>query len=232
MGDKPWIVYFGSSPRFGDTIYMATDNAFRNLACFAKLYGDQFNVGFVDYSESEFIYESYDFLPEMSKRTPVMAIFANGKAYQPTWACFSNWCITDFIADYANKVGKIGPQSIVKARGDFTIFLEYAKRFITETDGYRMKYYEVVAMEGVKDTWIDTDILKAYFDPELGIKVVGRRILKIIVITSFLVLYMLYELICCLCCKKKTVAKAKSNKTSGAEKETTPASKSQRQKIE
>ena len=104
MGDKPWIIYFGLTPhhRSGDAI-QAMDNAMRNLGCIAKLYGDRFNTGYMDHTEAEMVFESYDFMPDMGKGTPLLTVFAHGKAYQAPWMCASVPKIISFIENYATE---------------------------------------------------------------------------------------------------------------------------------
>jgi hypothetical protein len=70
-GDKPWLVFFAYTPKYSShKIIQSTDNALRNLACFSKLYGDKFNYGFLDRREAEYVYETYDFVPEMDNTVP------------------------------------------------------------------------------------------------------------------------------------------------------------------
>lgn len=57
--DKPWIVAIGLFPTNGPKTMQPSDNMMRNLGCLAKVYADRLNVGFMDFRESEMIYELY-----------------------------------------------------------------------------------------------------------------------------------------------------------------------------
>lgn len=57
----------------------------------------------MDHREAEMVYESYDFMPDLGKLTPLLAVFAHGKAYQAPWLCTLPHKLTSFIENYATE---------------------------------------------------------------------------------------------------------------------------------
>ena len=72
---------FAYTPLFMGSVNQPTDNMMRNLCCLAKVYGDQFNIGFMDYRASEKVFENYDLRLDWGKITPALIVFAEGRAY-------------------------------------------------------------------------------------------------------------------------------------------------------
>jgi hypothetical protein len=128
--------------------------------------------------------------------------------------------MTKFINDYENECVSC-PQTIRRSRSDFSIFIEYAQKFYTKSDEYRISFFTL--QQSIPGSFLDTQIMEPYFNPRLGPKLVARRIYAILLITAIVVIYLLSVLISCCCCKKKDAAKTS---------EAAPTKNSQRQKIE
>ena len=80
-GEKPWVVMFAYTPLFMGSVNQPTDNMMRNLSCLAKVFGDRFNFGFMDFRASEKVFENFDLRLDYGKTTPALIAFQNGFAY-------------------------------------------------------------------------------------------------------------------------------------------------------
>ena len=105
----------------------------RNLACIAKVYGDKYHVGFMDYRKSEKVFESYDLRLDYGKTTPSLFIFDDEKAYPAPLSTLSAPKIDKFIKGYREGECQFCPQRIQAPQSEVTLYLEYAKNEVSNS---------------------------------------------------------------------------------------------------
>ena len=72
----------------------------KNIACISKVFGDKFNVGFMDFRGSEKVFELYDILLDWGKTTPALVIFDKGLVYPANTGVLSAQKLVGFASNY------------------------------------------------------------------------------------------------------------------------------------
>lgn len=98
-GDKTWLIIVGLSPYQGEqrepwseyNRYSRFENWFKKMICFKMMYGDKYNIGFIDEGTHENLKESFPHSliakgEMIHRKLPYMLMVRDGRVYyrEPT----------------------------------------------------------------------------------------------------------------------------------------------------
>ena len=66
----------------------------------ATQFGDEFNFGFMDFRQSEKVFETYDMRLDFGRVTPALIVFSNGRAYPAETGTLGPVKLVEFINSY------------------------------------------------------------------------------------------------------------------------------------
>lgn len=202
--DKPWLIMFGYTPYNMAEVVQPVDNMMGNLVCLAKVFGDTLNIGFMDFRGAEKVFEVYDVKLDWGKTTPALIIFDKGLVYPANVGTLSAHKLANFVQNYAEDCQNC-PQRIKPPASELSLYLEYAKAELSNSDYYVEGYNYL--HDNYNTTWFHDEVLAPYFGPQQGRKAIGERlifwIIVPVVLNSLFFLWLLSTCLCRCCCGSK-----------------------------
>lgn len=220
---------------FGDTAYgtpyivQTNENMLRCMACLSTLYADKYNVGFMDFRKSEYVFEAYDHYATYGLGAPYLLIFKDGMAYHGAQGSTPAEQLYEMVNN-PEGYSKIN-ETIKESRSELTIFWEYAKKDLGNYQKLSWLQWDIEDFfsknEHVNTTvgpWIRENIIDYYFRERYNTKRRAQNIIFMIFVPAALlalcILRLILKIVCwILCCcgssKKKSVDQADKKKTGG-----------------